>query len=382
MPRLGLVVVVLALALAPRAQSSHAEVVDAVIEAADLDALMHDLLGPMLQGMPGGSDEIFALDTLEDSLRTRLLADGRTADLRDVLAFLQSPANATMVAHGRRLIAETSDPAGALAFQERVAEQKKGALADEALVRRYQNAQGTTEMMPTMMTRMFEAVAQASPEFAAMMEMEGGMDALIGGLNEENMAEFTEGQVATMRVALYGVPRDVLAEVVTFAESEPGRYYARVGSEVAMDVMIPAFADFMAQMVGGMSQGGSEAPPPPPPPPPSPAEPEIYEVADVQPELIGGMEALANAIVYPEDARRAGIEGRVIVQFVVDERGAVTQEVVIRSPNELLSEAALAAIRQQRFVPGLQRGRPVKVRFALPVTFRLTGDGESAPKDL
>ena len=114
-----------------------------------------------------------------------------------------------------------------------------------------------------------------------------------------------------------------------------------------------------------------EPPPPPPPPEPEPTEPEIFEVAEVQPELIGGLEELQKNVEYPDFARRAGIEGRVIIQFVVDERGNVVDPVVARSPNDALSEAALAAVRKAKFRPGQQRGRPVKVRFSLPVTFRL-----------
>ncbi|MGB3542898.1 energy transducer TonB [Rubrivirga sp.] len=120
------------------------------------------------------------------------------------------------------------------------------------------------------------------------------------------------------------------------------------------------------------------APPPtvpdvePPTLPPVVADEDVvFTVAEVQPELIGGLAALQAAVEYPEFARRAGIEGQVVVQFVVDERGNVVDPVVLRSPNELLSEAALEAVRASRFTPGQQRGRPVKVRFAVPVTFRL-----------
>ncbi len=115
------------------------------------------------------------------------------------------------------------------------------------------------------------------------------------------------------------------------------------------------------------------APPPPPPAPPvvETTEPEIFDVAEVQPELIGGLGALQAAVEYPEFARRAGVEGTVTIQFVVDERGNVVDPVVVRSPNDLLSEAALDAVRKVKFTPGQQRGRPVKVRFAAPVTFRL-----------
>ena len=115
----------------------------------------------------------------------------------------------------------------------------------------------------------------------------------------------------------------------------------------------------------------TQAPPPPPPPTPEPTEPEVFEVAEVQPTLIGGLEGLQARLEYPPLAIRAGIEGTVIVQFVVDERGHVVDPVVLRSPNELLSEAALEAIRESRFTPGQQRGRPVKVRYAVPVQFTL-----------
>lgn len=112
--------------------------------------------------------------------------------------------------------------------------------------------------------------------------------------------------------------------------------------------------------------------PPPPAPPAVEEHPDrVFVVAEVQPELIGGLEALQRRVEYPELAQRVGIEGQVVVQFVVDERGNVVDPVVLRSPNELLSEAALEAVRESRFTPGQQRGRPVKVRFAVPVTFRL-----------
>lgn len=114
-----------------------------------------------------------------------------------------------------------------------------------------------------------------------------------------------------------------------------------------------------------------------PPPPPPAASPEIPEDF-VQPTLIGGMEALAQRVVYPEVARDAGVEGRVFVQFVVDETGAVIDPVAVRSPSEMLSEAAIDAVLASRFTPGSERGRPVKVRFMLPVNFTLTADMPAA----
>ncbi|MEM6289273.1 MAG: energy transducer TonB, partial [Bacteroidota bacterium] len=113
------------------------------------------------------------------------------------------------------------------------------------------------------------------------------------------------------------------------------------------------------------------APPPPPPPEPEPTEPEIFEVSEVQPELIGGLEGLQARVVYPPLAVQAGVSGQVVVQFVVDERGNVIDPVILRSPNDLLSEAAVEAVVASRFTPGTQRGRPVRVRYAVPVRFEL-----------
>lgn len=109
----------------------------------------------------------------------------------------------------------------------------------------------------------------------------------------------------------------------------------------------------------------------PPPVPDPPAEDAIFDVVEQQPELIGGLDDLQRRVRYPRLAREAGIVGVVYLQFIVDEQGHVIDPVVLRSPNALLSDAALDALRASRFRPGAQRGRPVKVRFSLPVRFVL-----------
>ena len=114
------------------------------------------------------------------------------------------------------------------------------------------------------------------------------------------------------------------------------------------------------------------------PPPPAPMagddedEPEIFVVVERMPELIGGLAQLQSKIVYPEIARLAGIEGRVMVQFIIDEEGRVHNPVVVRGIGGGADEAAIEAVRQARFTPGMQRGQPVKVRYTLPITFRLS----------
>ncbi len=100
-------------------------------------------------------------------------------------------------------------------------------------------------------------------------------------------------------------------------------------------------------------------------------EPEIFLVVERDPQLIGGLEGLQRNVRYPEIARKAGIEGRVFVQFVVNERGEVENPVITRGIGGGCDEAALEAVKMARFSPGTQRGRPVKVQYSLPVTFRL-----------
>jgi TonB family protein len=98
---------------------------------------------------------------------------------------------------------------------------------------------------------------------------------------------------------------------------------------------------------------------------------DFFVVVEEMPQLIGCLESLARQIQYPEMARRAGIEGRVFVQFIVDEEGEVVHPRVIRGIGGGADEEALRVVRQARFTPGIQRGQPVRVQFALPIIFRL-----------
>ena len=98
---------------------------------------------------------------------------------------------------------------------------------------------------------------------------------------------------------------------------------------------------------------------------------DVYIVVDEMPTLIGGLSAVTQALEYPKSARDAGIEGRVYVSFTVDVEGKPTDLSVVRSDDDALGQAAVDAVGQQRFTPGMQDGVPVQVRFTLPVTFKL-----------
>lgn len=110
---------------------------------------------------------------------------------------------------------------------------------------------------------------------------------------------------------------------------------------------------------------------PPPPQGDDDDKEDFFVVVENMPELIGGMAALQKNIRYPEMARKAGIEGRVIVQFIVNEEGEVENPRVIRGIGGGCDEEALRAVSNALFKPGRQRGIPVRVQYSLPVIFKL-----------
>ena len=116
-----------------------------------------------------------------------------------------------------------------------------------------------------------------------------------------------------------------------------------------------------------------DAPPMDLPPPPEEEEEEedFFVVVEEMPKLIGGMAELQGSVRYPETARRAGIEGRVTVQFIVNEQGKVENARVVRGIGGGCDEEALKAVQKAEFEPGMQRGRPVRVQYALSINFRL-----------
>lgn len=103
-----------------------------------------------------------------------------------------------------------------------------------------------------------------------------------------------------------------------------------------------------------------------PPPPPEEEEPivEFYALSE-KPDVIKRVEPK-----YPELARKAGIEGLVVVKVLIDTKGDVEKVEVVKS-HPMLDDAALAAAKQFKFKPGKQRDRFVKVWMTIPFTFKL-----------
>lgn len=103
---------------------------------------------------------------------------------------------------------------------------------------------------------------------------------------------------------------------------------------------------------------------------------ESIQFTEYQPEFPGGQAALLDFlrrnVHYPAAAQESGIQGRVIVQFVVNRDGMVTNPVVLRSVNSLLDREAIRVVSSMpRWRPGMQGGRTVRATYAVPVTFKL-----------
>ena len=110
----------------------------------------------------------------------------------------------------------------------------------------------------------------------------------------------------------------------------------------------------------------------------------IYLASDKMPEFPGGMHALmkyvSENVKYPTAAQEKGVSGRVIVQFVIMEDGTISQEKIARGVDELLDAEALRVVKgMPKWTPGTVADKPVKVRFTVPVMFRLTGGKTGEP---
>lgn len=113
------------------------------------------------------------------------------------------------------------------------------------------------------------------------------------------------------------------------------------------------------------------APPPPPPAEEEEIPVEFFVAVEEMPQPIGGIEGIQKKIIYPEIAKRAGVQGRVYVKAFVDEGGNVKKAEVIKGIGAGCDEAAVAAVLKTKFKPGKQRGKPVRVQVSIPILFKL-----------
>ena len=143
-------------------------------------------------------------------------------------------------------------------------------------------------------------------------------------------------------------------------------------------------------------EASTDAPPPPPPPPPPPIKDdarEIFVIVEQMPRFPGCedvegddkakkacadqrlMQYLADNIRYPAVAVENGVQGSVVVSFVVEKNGSITNAQVLRDIGAGCGDEAIRLVnsmnKAHKWVPGMQRGRAVPVRFTLPIRFKL-----------
>ena len=102
----------------------------------------------------------------------------------------------------------------------------------------------------------------------------------------------------------------------------------------------------------------------------------VFDVVEVMPQFPGGQIAMLQYIMknmkYPEQAMKEGIQGRVAVRFIVEKDGSISDVKPILSVHPLLNKEAVRVVKSMpKWSPGKHNGKPVRVRFNLPVMFKL-----------
>ncbi len=93
--------------------------------------------------------------------------------------------------------------------------------------------------------------------------------------------------------------------------------------------------------------------------------------AEVMPEPVGGIKAIMENVVYPEQAKKDKIEGKVLVKAIIDKEGNVSDVSILKSENKELNQAAMEAVRKTKFTPGMNKGKKVSVELVIPILFKL-----------
>lgn len=112
-------------------------------------------------------------------------------------------------------------------------------------------------------------------------------------------------------------------------------------------------------------------------PPLEPDSNQVLSVVEEMPQFPGGMPALAGYlrqhIRYPEEAREMKVSGKVFLGFVVEKDGGISDVVLLRRIGHGCDEEALRVVKAMpAWKPGQQGGKPVRVRYTLPINFKLT----------
>lgn len=102
-----------------------------------------------------------------------------------------------------------------------------------------------------------------------------------------------------------------------------------------------------------------------------PNDEDYLPFAEEMPAPAGGMADVIKNVVYPEIAKKAGIEGKVFVLAYINEKGGVDEVKVVKGIGAGCDEAACTAVKKVKFIPGKSKGENAKVKLSLSINFKL-----------
>jgi protein TonB len=158
---------------------------------------------------------------------------------------------------------------------------------------------------------------------------------------------------------------------------------------LVIPIIILALAIFSLSASGQKSTATKTEVAPPPPPPPPPPVPQstdkkaasamtegAYQVVDVMPEFPGGdttlLKYIADSTRYPKDAKTRAIQGKVIVRFMVNANGSVSEVSVLKGVSPSLDQESVRVVKTlPKFTPGKLNGKNVPVWYMIPISFTL-----------
>ena len=101
---------------------------------------------------------------------------------------------------------------------------------------------------------------------------------------------------------------------------------------------------------------------------------QVFTVLETQPKFPGGiqnfLQYLGNNVKYPAEDRENNLQGKVLVQFVIEKNGSLTDIKAIRSPSNAMSQEAVRVVSSSpKWIPGMQGGSFIRSQFTVPITF-------------
>lgn len=204
-----------------------------------------------------------------------------------------------------------------------------------------------------------QAAEQLQSYTAELQEAEPNVAVLI--LNTKQKGEepllIVDGKISTID-QVRALPRDSVARLATMREKAAMKSYGEKGKYGALIITTKKHQEELDN---------------------EPKQPDVYDVVEGMPQFPGGeaalMQYLSQNIRYPKEAMEAKTQGRVIVQFVIEKDGSISGAHVVKSVNPQLDAEALRVVNAMpNWTPGTQNGQTVRVKYAVPISFRLKGD--------